>query len=131
MQGQNLSRTAVIVNAIGAATAMAFSIAALVDPTIAISGSADSPGIDLYAQAYAARAVPIGAALLFSLASRRKRALLPLLTVSGAIQLGDVAIGATQGISGMMAGGSALALIHLVTAGHVMLGRSRSATVAA
>ncbi|MEV6390137.1 hypothetical protein [Nocardia xishanensis] len=131
MQGQNLSRTAVIVNAIGAATAMAFSIAALVDPTIAISGSADSPGIDLYAQAYAARAIPIGAALLFSLASRRKRALLPLLTVSGAIQLGDVAIGATQGISGMMAGGSALALIHLVTAGHVMLGRSRSATVAA
>ncbi|WP_433597848.1 hypothetical protein ACQPXH_18785 [Nocardia sp. CA-135953] len=36
-----------------------------------------------YAQAYAARAIPLGAALLFSLASRRKWSLLPLLTVVG------------------------------------------------
>ncbi|MFI6953099.1 hypothetical protein ACIBJI_06435 [Nocardia sp. NPDC050408] len=131
MQYQNLSRSAIIVNAIGAGAAVAFSVAALVDPTLAISGSADSPGLDLYAQAYAARAIPLGAALLFSLASRSKRALLPLLTVSGAVQLGDVAIGATQGIPGMVVGGSALALIHLATAGQLALDRSRSAAVAA
>ncbi|MEV6254172.1 hypothetical protein ACIHAX_20685 [Nocardia sp. NPDC051929] len=131
MQDEKLSRTAMVVNAIGAATAVAFSVAALVDPTAAISIGADSPGIDLYAQAYAARAIPLGAALLFSLAGRRKRALLPLLTVSGAVQLGDVAIGAAQGIPGMMAGGSALALVHLATAGHLVLRRSRFATAAA
>ncbi|WP_433709978.1 hypothetical protein ACQP2U_26635 [Nocardia sp. CA-084685] len=131
MQDQKLNSTAIIVNAIGAGAAVAFSIATLVDPTLAVSGSADSPGMDLYAQAYAARAIPLGAALLFSLASRRKRALLPLLTVSGAVQLGDVAIGAAQGIPGMMVGGSVLALIHLATAGRLALDRSRSATVAA
>ncbi|MGW4713778.1 hypothetical protein [Nocardia sp. NPDC004260] len=131
MQDQKLNRSTVILNAIGAATAVAFSVAALVDPTAAISTGAASPGIDLYAQAYAVRAIPLGAALLFSLAGRRNRALLPLLTVSGAVQLGDVAIGAAQGIPGMMAGGSALALIHLATAGHLVLRSSRSAPVAA
>ncbi|MFI7665198.1 hypothetical protein [Nocardia sp. NPDC049526] len=131
MRDQKLTRSAMIVNAVGAGIAVAFSVAALVDPALAISGSADSPGVDLYAQAYAARAVPLGAALLFSLASRRKRALLPLLTVSGAVQLGDVAIGVRQGIPGMVVGGSVLALIHLATAGQLALGASRSATAAA
>ncbi|WP_051182216.1 DUF4267 domain-containing protein [Nocardia vinacea] len=131
MQDEKLTRSAIIVNAVGASVAVAFSVAALVDPTLAITSSADSPGVDLYAQAYAARAIPLGAALLFSLTSRRKRALLPLLTVSGAVQLGDVAIGATQGVPGMMVGGSVLALIHLATAGQLALGRSRSATAAA
>ncbi|WP_433760783.1 hypothetical protein [Nocardia sp. CA-135398] len=131
MQDQKLTRSAIIVNAVGAGVAVAFSVAALVDPTLAISGSADSPGIDLYAQAYAARAIPLGAALLFSLASRRKRALLPLLTVSGVVQLGDVAIGTTQGVPGMMVGGSVLALIHFATAGQLALGRNRSAAAAA
>ncbi|MEV2219774.1 DUF4267 domain-containing protein [Nocardia vinacea] len=130
MQDEKLTRSAIIVNAVGASVAVAFSVAALVDPTLAITGSPDSPGVDLYAQAYAARAIPLGAALLFSLTSRRKRALLPLLTVSGAVQLGDVAIGATQGVPGMMVGGSVLALIHLVTAGQLALGRSRFATAA-
>ncbi|MFE9320353.1 DUF4267 domain-containing protein [Nocardia sp. NPDC052278] len=131
MQEQNLTRSAIVVNAVGAGIAVAFSVAALVDPSLAISGSAHSPGVDPYAQAYAARAIPLGAALLFSLVSRHKRALLPLLTVSGAVQLGDVAIGATQGIPGMMVGGSVLALIHLATAGQLALGRSRSAVAAA
>ncbi|WP_330256586.1 hypothetical protein OG874_19700 [Nocardia sp. NBC_00565] len=131
MQTEMLSKSAIIVNAIGAGVAMAFSAAALVDPALAITGSADSPGVDLYAQAYAARAIPLGAALLSSLTSRRKRGLLPLLTVSGAVQLGDVAIGATQGIPGMMVGGTALALIHLATACQLAIGRSRDAAVIA
>ncbi|WP_433526472.1 DUF4267 domain-containing protein [Nocardia pseudovaccinii] len=131
MQDEKLTRSTIIVNAVGAGVAVAFSVAALIDPTLAITGSADSPGVDLYAQAYAARAIPLGAALLFSLTSRRKRALLPLLTVSGAVQLGDGAIGAAQGIPGMMVGGSVLALIHLATAGRLALGNSRSATAAA
>ncbi|WP_433633142.1 DUF4267 domain-containing protein [Nocardia sp. CA-120079] len=131
MQDKKLTRFVIVVNAVGAGIAVAFSVAALVDPALAITGSADSPGVDLYAQAYAARAIPLGAALLFSLASRHKRALLPLLTVSGAVQLGDVAIGATQGIPGMMVGGSVLALIHLATAGQLAVGSRRSAVAAA
>ncbi|WP_063047220.1 hypothetical protein [Nocardia pseudovaccinii] len=131
MQAEKLTRPTIIANAVGAGVAMAFSVAALIDPNLVITGSADSPGVDLYAQAYAARAIPLGAALLFSLTSRRKRGLLPLLTVSGAVQLGDVAIGAAQGIPGMMVGGSVLALIHLATAGRLALGNSRSATAAA
>ncbi|WP_433192657.1 hypothetical protein ACQP1G_28615 [Nocardia sp. CA-107356] len=131
MQTEKLTKSAIIVNAIGASVAMAFSAAALVDPTLVITGGADSPGVDLYAQAYAARAIPLGAALLFSLASRRKRGLLPLLTVSGAVQLGDVAIGATQGIPGMLVGGTVLALIHLATAGQLAISRSRDAAATA
>ncbi|MGY4099171.1 hypothetical protein ACW2Q0_06365 [Nocardia sp. R16R-3T] len=77
-----------------------------------------------------ARAVSSGAAaLLFSLTSHRKRALLPLPTFPR-YKLGDVAIGATQGIPGVMVGASALALIHLATAGRLMLRRSRAATAA-
>ncbi|MFX0576586.1 hypothetical protein [Nocardia nepalensis] len=131
MQTEKLAKTAIIINAIGAGVAMAFSAAALVDPTLVITGTADSPGVDLYAQAYAARAIPLGAALLFSLTSRRKPGLLPLLTVSGAVQLGDVAIGASQGIPGMMVGGTVLALIHLATAGQLAFSRSRDAAAAA
>jgi hypothetical protein len=131
MQTEKLAKTAIIVNAIGAGVTMAFSAVALVDPTLAITGSADSPGVDLYAQAYAARAIPLGAALLFSLTSRRKRGLLPLLAVSGAVQLGDVAIGASQGIPGMMVGGTVLALIHLATAGQLAFSRSHDAAAAA
>ncbi|MET8870579.1 hypothetical protein [Nocardia sp. NPDC004604] len=131
MQTEKLIKSAIIVNAIGAGIAMAFSAAAVIDPTLAVTGGADSPSVDMYAQAYAARAVPLGAALLFSLTSRHKRGLLPLLTVSGAVQLGDVAIGATQGIPGMMVGGTVLALIHLATAGQLVLGRNRGAAVTA
>jgi len=131
MQTEKLTKSAIILNTIGAGVAMAFSAVALVDPTLAITGGADSPCVDLYAQAYAARAIPLGAALLFSLTSRRKRGLLPLLTVSGAVQLGDVAIGATQGIPGMMVGGTALALIHLATAGQLAIARSRDAAATA
>lgn len=131
MQTEKLTKSAIIVNAIGAGVAMAFSAVALADPTLAVTGGADSPGVDMYAQAYAARAIPLGAALLFSLASRHKRGLLPLLTVSGAVQLGDVAIGAAQGVPGMMVGGTVLALVHLVTAGQLALGRNRDAAATA
>ncbi|WP_433733613.1 hypothetical protein ACQP0C_15620 [Nocardia sp. CA-129566] len=131
MQTEKLTKSAIIVNAIGASVAMAFSAVALIDPTLAVTGGADSAGVDMYAQAYAARAIPLGAALLFSLTSRHKRGLLPLLTVSGAVQLGDVAIGATQGVPGMMVGGTVLALIHLATAGQLALGRNRDVAATA
>ncbi|WP_433684298.1 hypothetical protein [Nocardia sp. CA-119907] len=131
MQTEKLTKSAIIVNAIGAGVAMAFSTAALIDPTLVVTGGADSPGVDMYAQAYAARAIPLGAALLFSLTSRHKRGLLPLLIVSGAVQLGDVAIGAAQGVPGMMVGGTVLAFIHLATAGQLALGRNRGAAATA
>ncbi|MCX4688940.1 hypothetical protein OG401_32380 [Kitasatospora purpeofusca] len=106
----------VIANAAGAAVSMAFSAAGLLSPALALSGGADpvTPLADLYAQLYAARALPLGAVLLHQLLiGRTGRALAPLLLVSGVVQVADAAIGASSHNPGMVVGGTVLAALHL------------------
>ncbi|MEV6971998.1 hypothetical protein [Kitasatospora sp. NPDC093806] len=113
------TRALVIANAAGAALSMAFSVAGLLSPELALPGGTDpaTPLTDLYAQAYAARALPLGAALLYQLLlSRTGRGLTPLLLVSGAVQLADAAIGAAAHNPGMTVGGTALAALHFTLA---------------
>ncbi|MCX4847569.1 hypothetical protein [Streptomyces sp. NBC_00893] len=100
------------------------------------------------ALASAARAVPLAAVLLHVLREDARhgntrhedtrhgnarhedhRALLPVLTVAGAAQLGDAAIGVGQGIAGMAVGGSVGAVVHLASAW--WLSRHRRAAAAA
>ncbi len=109
-------RALVIANAAGAAVSMAFSAAGLLSPGLASSGGTDqvTPLADLYAQLYAARALPLGAVLLYQLlVSRTGRGLTPLLLVGGAVQVVDAAIGASSHNPGMAVGGTALAALHL------------------
>ncbi|WP_053645274.1 hypothetical protein [Streptomyces sp. XY431] len=109
-------RTMVIANASGTALSMAFSVVGLLSPGLFLPGGTDpvTPLTDLYAQAYAARALPLGAALLHQLLiSRTGRGLVPLLLVAGAVQVADAAIGASSHNPGMTAGGTVLAALHL------------------
>ena len=105
-----------IANGLAAGVAMAFSAAALVDPAIELpAGSHVTAGVDFYAQMYAARAIPLGAAVLLALASRSKRGLVTLLAVAGLVQAGDCVIGLAQHNPGPVIGGGVLAVTHLVS----------------
>ncbi|MFF2045660.1 hypothetical protein ACFVVX_35095 [Kitasatospora sp. NPDC058170] len=112
-------RVLVIANAAGAVLSMASSVVGLLSPGLALPGGTDpvTPLTDLYAQAYAARALPLGAVLVHQLLISRTawagRGLGPLLLVSGAVQVADAAIGASVHNPGMTVGGSVLAALHL------------------
>ncbi|GAA2147729.1 hypothetical protein GCM10009760_38930 [Kitasatospora kazusensis] len=124
-----LPRALLIANVGGALLSVGSSIAGLLDPGLALAhGSAVTAGVDFYAQAYAARAVPLGAALVQQLLfGRTSRALTPLLLVSGVVQLADAAIGLTAHNPGMVVGGSALAVLHLATAARLTRTEARMA----
>ncbi|MFB7614495.1 hypothetical protein [Kitasatospora sp. NPDC056181] len=125
-------RALVIANAAGAALSMASSVIGLVSPELALPGSAGPAGplAELYAQGYAARALPLGAAVLHQLLiSRTGRGLGPLLLVSGVVQVADAAIGVSVHNPGMAAGGTLLALLHLGLAARLARpGRTLAAT---
>ena len=112
------SRVLTAVNLIAAALSTASAFIALADPGILASGADAATGVEFYAQAYAARAVPIGLAvfaLLLVPALRTRPAALLVLSVAGLAQVGDLAIGAAQGIPGMMAGSAIGAIAHLAS----------------
>lgn len=112
------SRVFTAVNLVAAALSTASALIALAAPGV-LSGGETAPGVEFYAQAYAARAVPIGLAvfaLLLVPALRTRPAALLVLSVAGLAQVGDLAIGAVQGIPGMMAGSAIGAIAHLASA---------------
>ncbi|MFJ3789775.1 hypothetical protein [Kitasatospora sp. NPDC090091] len=109
-------RALAVANAAGAALSMASAVVGLLSPELALPGTAEQAGplTGLYVQAYVARALPLGAALLHQLlVSRTGRGLAPLLLVAGAVQAGDAAIGLAAHNPGMAAGGTVLAVLHL------------------
>ncbi len=86
----------------------------LVRPTLlAPAGTTASPGVTMYAQAYAARALPLSAVAVAVLVGDLHDALVPVLAIAGLAQVGDVIIGALQRNSGMLAGSATSAVIHL------------------
>ncbi|KAB8191495.1 hypothetical protein FH608_030010 [Nonomuraea phyllanthi] len=101
------------VNAVLAVGSMTSAVIGLVKPGLILPGSEVSAGVELYA----ARALPLGAGLLYALTSRARPGLLvPMLTMAGVVQLADALIGLGQGIPGMMAGGTVCAIGHLASA---------------
>ncbi|MFB7476222.1 hypothetical protein [Kitasatospora sp. NPDC056184] len=113
-----LSRPLTAANALGALLSAGFGLAGLLDPGLALpDDSAITGGVHLYAAAYAARALPLGAALLHQLlAGRGGRGLPPLLALAGAVQIADAAIGLATRNPGMTLGATALAALHLGSA---------------
>ncbi|HEY1177457.1 MAG TPA: hypothetical protein VGF17_14970 [Phytomonospora sp.] len=112
-----VGRVAIAFNLIAAVLSTGSALMALVDPTVFGAPAAYS-WLEFYASAYAARAVPLGiavAAVLLVAGLRTRPVLLVALTVAGAAQVGDLAIGAAQGIPGMMAGSAIGAAIHLAS----------------
>jgi hypothetical protein len=109
-------RIVVALNAAGALISAGFGLVAMLDPALVLPGTDASAAVEIYAWAYGMRAVPLGAAVLILLTTQGKRGLIPVLLISGIAQLADAVIGARHGIPGMLAGGSALAAIHLGSA---------------
>lgn len=97
--------------AIGAATA---AVLASADPAILLPGtSATSTDAGFYARVYTVRALPMSAAIVGMLVTRRTRGLIPLLTVAGLAQVGDLCVAVGQRNPGMAAGSTLGALLHL------------------
>lgn len=113
-----LGRALTVLNLLAAFMATASAVLAFVDPTILGAPTVDS-WLELYAQAYVVRSVPIGlavGAVLLVPALRTRPAMLVTLAVAGLAQVGDIAIGAAHGIAGMAIGATVGAVIHLVSA---------------
>src|SRR6266536_2894466 len=79
----SLPRWLVAANVAGALAAAGASVVGLIRPAFVLAGSAATPLAEIYTQVYAARALPLGAALVVVLLSRRRAGLRMLLVVSG------------------------------------------------
>jgi len=110
-----LGRVLTAVNLLAAFMATVSAVLAFADPAILGAPAVDS-WLEIYAQAYVVRSVPIGlavGAVLLVPALRTRPAVLVTLTVAGLAQVGDIAIGAAHGIAGMAVGATVGAVIHL------------------
>ncbi|MEV4611081.1 hypothetical protein AB0K43_00565 [Kitasatospora sp. NPDC049258] len=116
-------RALLVANAAFAAVSAVACLLAVASPTLLLHDA--GAGADFYAQAYAARQLPLSGAVLTMVATGRQRGLPPLLAISGLAQLGDVAIGAAHGNPGMAIGATVGAALHL--AGAWQLGRPSAA----
>ncbi|MGW4561310.1 hypothetical protein ACWEN3_02535 [Streptomyces sp. NPDC004561] len=106
-----------LLNALAALVSGLASVAGLARPAMALAaGEAVNSGVVFFARAYAARALPLSAAVLVLLAAGSWDLLGPVLVVAGLAQLGDAAIGAARRTPGMLLSAGALAAVHLVSA---------------
>lgn len=111
-----MRRTLAGLNVAMAAGSAVAAVIAVARPTLLLpAGTEPTAGLQVYAEAYAVRAVPLAAALVYALRGER-RALVPVLAVAGAAQLGDAYIGVSRGVTGMAVGGTLAAATHLGTA---------------
>lgn len=106
-----------VANAIVALISAGSSVAGALRPGIALGRTEPvNAGTDLYARAYAARAVPLGLAAAVVLLADARAAAWPMLLVAGLAQVGDSAIGARRRNLGMALGAGAFAVLHLASA---------------
>ncbi|MFG2674382.1 hypothetical protein [Streptomyces sp. NPDC048445] len=111
-----MRRTLAGLNVAMAAGSAVAAVIAVARPTLLLpAGTEPTAGLQVYAQAYAVRALPLAAALVYALKGER-RALVPVLAVAGAAQAGDAYIGVSRGVTGMAVGGTLAAATHLGTA---------------
>ncbi|WP_306191030.1 MULTISPECIES: hypothetical protein [unclassified Streptomyces] len=107
----------VVANAIAALISAGSSIAGALRPGIALAHTEPvTAGTDMYARAYAARAVPLGLATAVVLLADARAAAWPMLVVAGLAQVGDSALGARQRNLGMTLGAGVFAVLHLASA---------------
>ncbi|GLZ81281.1 hypothetical protein Afil01_60880 [Actinorhabdospora filicis] len=110
-------RTVIGLNLLGAATATISAVLGLVNPGV-FGADQITDWVTFYAGAYAARAIPLGIVMwvvLLTPALRTRKTVTVLAVVAGAAQLGDIVVGATHGIPGMMAGAALGAAMHFVS----------------
>ncbi|WP_129840566.1 hypothetical protein [Streptomyces sp. RFCAC02] len=106
-----------LLNGVAAVGSLGFALAAPADPGLVLPlGDGGATGTDLYARVYAARAVPLGAAVLYAATRRTAWHPAPLLVVAGLAQAGDALVGLGAGIPGMTVAGAAAVTVHLVSA---------------
>ncbi|QKW22137.1 hypothetical protein HUT16_26440 [Kitasatospora sp. NA04385] len=103
-------------NALAALMSAGSSVAGVLRPGLALpAGEPATAGVHLYAQAYAARSLPLGVATAAAVWTGAAVAW-PMLLVSGLAQVADSAIGFRQRNLGMGIGAGACAVLHLLSA---------------
>lgn len=109
------------VNAIAAAVTVGFAVVAVVAPkTLARSDVVASTRY--YAAMYAARAIPVGGAVIVAAWwSLSNDAWSAVLAVAGACQVGDAVVGLWRRIPGQVAGAVGVGAIHLTSLGYVLI----------
>ncbi|MFC5908651.1 hypothetical protein [Streptacidiphilus monticola] len=104
-------------NAVAAIVSAGSSVAGVLRPGLGLpAGEPVTAGVDVYARAYAARALPLGVAAAAVLWAGERVAAWPMLVVAGLAQAGDSAIGVRWRNAGMALGAGAFAVLHLVSA---------------
>ena len=107
-------RIVLVLNGVLAVGTAAAALLAVWRPDLLLNGATAGEGASFYAGVYAARAIPLGAAIAFLAAARRLRPLEPLLLLGAAAQLGDLAIAAAIANPGMAIGSALCAGGHLL-----------------
>lgn len=107
----------VAANVLAALISAGSGLAGALRPGIALApGEPVTAGTDLYARAYAARAVPLGLATALVLPADVRAAAWPMLVVAGLAQVGDSTIGWRRRNTGMALGAGVFAVLHLASA---------------
>lgn len=105
-----------LANARGALASAVFAVVGLQRPSYVLPGHETGPLAAFWAQAAAARSVPLACVLLAELRRKRSRSLPGLLLVAGLVQAADAALGVRQRNAGMTLAPAGLAALHLLTA---------------
>ncbi|WP_051021289.1 hypothetical protein [Nocardia araoensis] len=107
-------------NAAVALVTVGFAVTGVVAPT-ALARTAVVASTRYYAAMYAARAVPVGGAVVVGVfLSIPNGAWIALLAVAGACQVGDAVIGLWQRNPGQVAGSVLVGAIHLASMAHLL-----------
>ncbi|MGW4091407.1 hypothetical protein [Nocardia sp. NPDC004750] len=110
-------------NAAVAVVTVGFAVTGIAAPT-ALARSAAVASTRYYAAMYAARAVPVGGAVVVGVfLSISNGAWIALLAVAGACQVGDAVIGLWQRNLGQVAGSVLVGATHLASMAHLLTTR--------
>ncbi|MGC5246725.1 hypothetical protein ACPXB3_07340 [Gordonia sp. DT219] len=109
----------VVGNVLAALASAGFAMVALTAPA-RLTGGEVTASVRYYSQMFAARSLPIAAAVVVAMAvNPNTAAVIVILAVAGVSQVGDVVIGIATKTAGMVAGAGICALIHLVSVVHL------------
>ncbi|TCO62811.1 hypothetical protein [Actinocrispum wychmicini] len=105
-----------VVNAVFAAVSVGFAVMAVARPATLSRSPTATSGERFYAWMYAIRAVPLGVVAAILPATSPGPATMVVLIAAAVVQLADAGIGVSRREWGMVAGATAAAIVHMITA---------------
>jgi hypothetical protein len=119
--------TIAVANAAAALGSGGFAVAAVVNPGLLLpEGNEVTPAAEFYAKMFAARSLPLSAAVTALILLRSTDRLSAFLIVAGVVQAADALIGASYRNRGQTLAPAAAAALHFASARWLLRGRLRS-----